>query len=322
MTPKGDMTKIANTLFRFAIEDPYFVKNKNGDVYMISSRDAREWFKEQSNIPKNLTDIIGEPDIKEVCYKHMYTAIDELILPVKQNDFFEKLKQAFNDDEMSSTELKDEINNILADEDLDKVLFMSRCFLWCIIQKNDSHKISRAKPKQGSSYDKNLDALKKMMDTLAKPVRIDIPDNPTEDEMFYIEALMEAYSDDAKIVFASKDDLNSFEKYRNNFDRQRKDFYAAESVRRGVRDSLLQEENGEFDKLKNEVYDSVIDVVESDYSSGFERLKGVMTHVTTVKLSNLIAQIPDWIEASEKKGLCHMLVNDKKFKWVKDKENE
>lgn len=40
-----------------------------------------------------------------------------------------------------------------------------------------------------------------------------------------------------------------------------------------------------------------------------------LQYITTVSLSNLIAQIPGWVQASQKKGLCHMLVNEERMRW-------
>lgn len=60
-----------------------------------------------------------------------------------------------------------------------------------------------------------------------------------------------------------------------------------------------------------------------NYDSGFDRMTAVMEHVTQVPLSNNLQDIMlDWIGPGEKKGVCHMLVNDGKLGWMGDDKDE
>ena len=48
----------------------------------------------------------------------------------------------------------------------------------------------------------------------------------------------------------------------------------------------------------------------------------VMERVTFIPLNSLLMHLPGWIRAQERKGICHMLVNEEKIKWVEDKLHE
>lgn len=46
-------------------------------------------------------------------------------------------------------------------------------------------------------------------------------------------------------------------------------------------------------------------------------MNAVMEHATLVELSsNLQTVTLNWIGPGEKKGICHMLVNDEKLSWI------
>ena len=44
-------------------------------------------------------------------------------------------------------------------------------------------------------------------------------------------------------------------------------------------------------------------------------MKSVLQHVTTVELSSLLARVPGLVGGAQKKGLCHILVNEERIKW-------
>ena len=93
-------------------------------------------------------------------------------------------------------------------------------------------------------------------------------------------------------------------------------FYDAEGMRRNLRDVI---ENGEqeFDALKVDLYDGICDICASDYADGLLRMRATLSQAAGFPLSgSAIAQFPSMIKAAEKKGLCHMLVNDHKLEWV------
>lgn len=69
-----------------------------------------------------------------------------------------------------------------------------------------------------------------------------------------------------------------------------------------------------FEKLKDSVYMGVIDTVESDFSSGFTRVKEVTKTARSLQLSgNPLTSV---VEDDDKHGICHHLANDNKITWV------
>ena len=59
----------------------------------------------------------------------------------------------------------------------------------------------------------------------------------------------------------------------------------------------------------------------SDYADGLLRMRATLSQAAGFPLSgSAIAQFPSMIKAAEKKGLCHMLVNDHKLEWVQGDE--
>lgn len=129
--------------------------------------------------------------------------------------------------------------------------------------------------------------------------------------------LLKAYAEALGIDELTTDIIDKYSKYNKNLDRQRKDYYSAETIRRFVRDIFT--DSKQFDVLKDEAYDGIIEVYEEDYSNGFERLNAVIKHVSTVSTDkSLLSSKLHCIGNSEKKGVCHMLVNDKRLKWVKN----
>ena len=103
--------------------------------------------------------------------------------------------------------------------------------------------------------------------------------------------------------------------YFKHLNRQRKDYYSAETIRRFVRDTLTDSQ--QFDILKEEIYNGIIDTHEQKYDNGYKRLVEDLKQasVTNTSKSMLDSKL-HCIGNSERKGVCHMLVNDEKLRWV------
>ena len=142
------------------------------------------------------------------------------------------------------------------------------------------------------------------------------PDEVAEQEVIYIRKLMDAYGEAEGIKGFSKANLQQHEdKYGEHFKRQRKDFYAAESVRQGTRETYGDTDPDQFEVLKEETYDGVIDVCEQNHLNGYIRLNAVLAQATHIRIDRCwLCRDTDWIGNSQKKGVCHILVNDGKIK--------
>jgi len=70
--------------------------------------------------------------------------------------------------------------------------------------------------------------------------------------------------------------------------------------------------------FKQYIKDAIIDTVTDNYSNGFVRMKETLKQVQTIDLSgNILGQVT---RPSDRKGICHQLVNDTKIRWVKNNE--
>ena len=146
-------------------------------------------------------------------------------------------------------------------------------------------------------------------DVIAPPKTIEI------DELIYVTELLKAYAEVIGIEDIKVESLESYPKYKQNFLRQRKDYYSAETIRRFVRDVFS--DSKQFEILKNETYDGIIEIFEDEHPNGFERLNAVMKKASDVSTDrSLLTSKLHCIGNSEKKGVCHILVNDNRIKWV------
>lgn len=142
------------------------------------------------------------------------------------------------------------------------------------------------------------------------------PNNIEEEELPYVNALLEVYSEDSEIPIQSTDDLKKYNDYYTHFQRQRKDYYSIETIRRFVRDTFT--DDNDFLCFKNEVYNGIIDVYEEKYKNGYQRLKEVLKQASQINTNKaLLDSYLHLIGSSEKKGACHLLVNDDKLRWKK-----
>lgn len=164
----------------------------------------------------------------------------------------------------------------------------------------------------------DLTKLRALLAKLPHPEALTPPDDLTEDELPYVSELLAAYANAEGLDELTKEELETYLKYKKNFQRQRKDYYAAESVRRGTREAFGESDPDQFETLKNETHDGIIEVHERDYAHGFDRLNAVMSQAAITPISKCALRETDWIGNSEKKGVCHFLVNDGRIKWVDD----
>ena len=99
---------------------------------------------------------------------------------------------------------------------------------------------------------------------------------------------------------------------------QRKAYYSAASVQRSVREIFTDGEQ-QFVALKDDAFEGIEPTYYDDsYSTGYDRLRAVLEKITNTTLSkSTLVNIAGLINNLEKKGICHMLVNDERIhSWV------
>ncbi len=106
---------------------------------------------------------------------------------------------------------------------------------------------------------------------------------------------------------------------KGHFDRQQRDFNDAAWYEHSLRDTVADFDN-QFSLLKKDAYDGIEETYYNDEygNNGMKRLREVQNKIITITLdlSNL-KNIDNILSNNIKKGLCHLMVNDKLIKsWV------
>lgn len=142
------------------------------------------------------------------------------------------------------------------------------------------------------------------------------PKDIAPEEETYVRELLAAYADAEKRGILTQAELDSLpSKYKRNFSDQRINYYSAVRIERFVRESIANGED-EARKWKDGTFDYIKDTLWDDYDDGYKRLVAVMKKVVDSSTTSVVSSFDNLISAKEKKGACHLLVNDGKMKWV------
>jgi hypothetical protein len=138
------------------------------------------------------------------------------------------------------------------------------------------------------------------------------PTEPAEHETVFVQELLRAYGDHLKKPIAVVDDVDSSD-MRAHYGEARLEFYSAESLRTFSRDTLPP---GAFERLQDDVHSGVTDDLRDDrHEDGYRRVVAV---VRTARMLPLGAHaVHGRMSIRDRGGICHQLVNDRKFRWVK-----
>ncbi len=170
---------------------------------------------------------------------------------------------------------------------------------------------------------KLIDDIQEKIKSLPRPTNVPIPKVATQEEQVYINELFMAYGDAEGIESFSAENLSSFPDYSDDLEDRRIDFYASETIRRGVLELKGSSLTGQFDVLKDETYNSVKDTAKRTHPNGYERMLAVMEQAVIAPVTNyILSASPYWISGKIKKGVCHHLVNDGKLAWIRRRKKQ
>lgn len=146
----------------------------------------------------------------------------------------------------------------------------------------------------------------------------EVPSKIAEDEMPYVRALVRVYGEEENAEFVSADEIEEFPRYKRHLLRQRRDYYSAEFIRRCMRDAYKAEGDNQFEILEEEVFNGIIDIHERKFDTGRQRLDEVLTHAANLNMDGVwVNHNTDWIRTYVKKGVCHVLVNNRRIRgWL------
>lgn len=139
------------------------------------------------------------------------------------------------------------------------------------------------------------------------------PATVSANEKVYIGALLDAFSEADGAEYSIESVMDS--EYEGILDRARINFFSAEYLEAFSRDGFPA---GCYDKLKAECHNSIESVLYEKHEDGFQRFLKVSSHSVCVQYDS--HPLRDFLQAADRKGLCHQLVNDLKFTWVKKKK--
>jgi hypothetical protein len=132
-------------------------------------------------------------------------------------------------------------------------------------------------------------------------------------ETRYVEQLLEIYKERYPGEVASLMAALAHERTAPHFRRQREAFYSAEALRLFARDSVP---DGTYDALQTDVFNGVIETVERDFVSGWERLTTALERVVALSLNdNALVAVSDM---RDRKGICHQLANEDRLRWCRE----
>lgn len=317
----SNMTKVAQILFKPIISLGKCV-NRFGNPYFIDNKDANDWYKQKRDIPANLKKA-GE---SKAVWSGIGNYFDNKVFKkelsdLKTPDMLNNMVKLINESDLSA-EYKNDLNKLYKAGDLG--VFLGRAFILSILRDNKKKDVSDEKSEavdyiKGAELKQEFEAFRAqvMEYKKLKPAPISPPVKIEEKEMKYVKELLRVYQEKTGKKCQRVEDLDACPTMKKNFNRQRKNYYLAETIRRGLRDTISPQDDGIFNSAKDEIYDGIIDMVEDDYNCGYNRMCAVLNHATLIQLSVCSNYLTlTWIENNEKKGICHMLVNDGKFNWM------
>lgn len=163
-----------------------------------------------------------------------------------------------------------------------------------------------------------LEKAEALLATIPAPPNITPPKSIAKYELKYIAELYAAYGDAESIADFNEHALVAHPDYAEDLHDRRIDYFAAESIRRGVDELQGATLKNQFEILKSETYEGVKDTAKKKHDNGYERLLAVMEQSTVISVNGyILSRSPHWINNKIKKGVCHFLVVDDKLKWVK-----
>ncbi|MEU8055999.1 ABC-three component system protein [Microbispora bryophytorum] len=147
------------------------------------------------------------------------------------------------------------------------------------------------------------------------PDMIEPPAQHRADETRYVQHLVDVYRERFPGKITSLEHVASVEEAHAHLKRQRVAFYAAESLRAFARDSTP---SGYFERLREDVFDIVVEVAERTYPDGWERHAAVAETAGLVQLTPTI--LTPYVQPNTRKGICHHLANEDRLIWCRKGE--
>ncbi|MCD8200759.1 MAG: hypothetical protein LUD47_01625 [Clostridia bacterium] len=302
-----------------AIISPLNLLNKNGETIDISVKTASAIVnrKPGGEVLETIRIHSNAQKVKDTINDYFQNYIVSELLDTSVDDMIEHLKKIIEGDDEISNLMKQDLNNLGNKETLAQ--FLSNVFLYSLSRKNVIHTKNRGRPKKVITPNSTPEKYKQI-----KIEEILFAETPTKEEKTYIDALLHEYGQLEGLSQISLMQVDStYPNYKKDLTTQRTYYYAAEAVRRGTRDIYSNGEN-QFDCLKNEMYEGIIEVWDERYKNGQTRMRNVFKQACLVSLDGcFLCKETTLVGNSQRKGVCHFLVNDGRINgWVRDDDDD
>ena len=145
----------------------------------------------------------------------------------------------------------------------------------------------------------------------ARPPADNPPDDIASIEAVYIQKLFSAYAEYLKKDSCDIADIENIEELKKHMRRARIQFYCAESLHKFSRDCLPQ---GEFERLQDEIYDGIENIILTQHSHGYDRVKNAVQEAFKIQIDS--HPLKERLELVDRAGICHQLANNDRISWA------
>ncbi len=301
------------TLLYDAVAEPIDLKNKKGDPITVSKGTASKIMNRTKggNPNRDIRKHSKDPAVLDSIEGFFQKNVVKRLLKDSEDDLIHRLRNIIESDGLISDAKRDELLALAQKKTL--ASFLASVYIYSLSRENV---IVQVEPdRQGTQTD--IDERKRHPLPDEEP-----PAHLKKTERTYINALMEVYGEMTGVVHFTIKNLDTYPEQKRHFVRQRTDYFAAEAIRRGTRDVYGDEEEEEYFKIfLKEIEDGVIDVYYSPrFKTGYERLEAVLIEAKNTPVDQCwLSRDTVWIGNSQKKGVCHILVNENVLKgWVRE----
>ncbi|MRG63458.1 hypothetical protein CBG24_08020 [Limosilactobacillus reuteri] len=284
-----------------------------GEEYAISSGRASELLNRKRNPDTQISAGADNPKVLATIGDYFDSTVLELLMMGDSLDALnDELIGEINSDVHMQRGIKKELLEKSKSSNISSLL--AAIFLY-VVKVDNTGKPERTLesikdvPLSSVSFDSQDNKLHISSLTIPLPESI-APRNIRNDEFKYLNALCQAYSDKLGMTI-SIDNIDSCPKkrFRNDFNDERNYYNSVQSRIRGVRE-IFSDVDEQYDVLKKEAYEGIKETYLDDYPDGFKRLMEVLKKITSTSLNRSQLVKLDIIGNAERKGLCHVLVND------------
>lgn len=309
----GGFTPVARLLF-FPLFDPngeIVLCDENDVPYDANNKNSSAWGNGTEPIPQRIQTEIGKSETLAILIKYFSSKeFKAAISDAKEDEMYEAMVALVEECDISDSKKKSLLKYYTG---LGSYEFLARVFQRAVLGNN---KVTSSKNRKKAA-DTSVDSVVEF-DKLVrrKKPEVAVPTQVQQPEIKYVMQLYAAYSDATGQTIKKASDLDALD-YRDDFEHHRKNYYKAELVCRETRDAVRPDEASPIEALKDEVEEGIYETCRRSYSDAVHKVDAVMEQASKVPISSWVDDATfRWIGPAEKKGVCHILVNDERFKWV------